>query len=95
MLESIPADQTFNQGAGLRDLPLDGTRTYYSFDLSSATDRFPVELQRELLSYSLGEEKATAWYDIMVGYPFKYRTPKGVTTEVLYSVGNPMGFYTS
>lgn len=31
----------------------------------------------------------------MVGYPFLYRDPTGFTTEVKYSVGNPMGFYTS
>lgn len=31
----------------------------------------------------------------MVGYPFSYKSPKGELSEVSYSVGNPMGFYSS
>lgn len=60
VLKSIPSDQTFNQGEGLRELPLDGSRNYYSFDLSSATDRFPIALQERFLSYSIGQDKARA-----------------------------------
>jgi hypothetical protein len=36
-----------------------------------------------------------AWEKVMVGTPFKYTDPKGVTSQVSYEVGNPMGFYSS
>jgi len=31
----------------------------------------------------------------MVGEPFDYKNPKGVSSVISYNVGNPMGFYTS
>jgi len=41
--------------------------TYYSFDLTSATDRFPLIVQQYVLTHILGEEKAGAWGRIMTG----------------------------
>lgn len=79
----------------MRELPLDGSCTYYSFDLSAATDRFPIDLIKGFLAHNYGENIAIAWYDVMVGYPFKFKGPKGSNREYCYSVGNPMGFYSS
>jgi hypothetical protein len=42
ILKAIPQDSTFQQDRGLRNMPLGGSYTFYSFDLSSATDRFPI-----------------------------------------------------
>lgn len=95
VLRTIPQDQTFNQGEGLRGLPLDGSYTYYSFDLSAATDRFPIDIINWFLEHNFGENISIAWNDVMVGYPFCFKTPKGADREYYYSVGNPMGFYSS
>lgn len=95
VLSSIPQDQTFNQGKGLKELPFNSETTYYSFDLSAFTDRFPIKILLGLLSYNYGQAKALAWYDIIAGYDFEYTTPKGIPGNLNYKVGNPMGFYTS
>jgi len=95
VLASIPQDQTFNQGHGLVNLPFSSERTYYSFDLSAFTDRFPCKILYGLLFFAYGKTKALAWYDIIVGYDFEYKGPKGLLNNIRYNVGNPMGFYTS
>jgi len=56
----IPQDKTFKQGSDLKRIPFDGQTTYYCFDLSSATDRFPIKLIMELLRELIGEEKTLA-----------------------------------
>ena len=95
VLAKIPQDQTFNQGEGLKSLSFDGSTTYHCFDLSAFTDRFPSRILLGLLTYNCGESKSMAWYDIMNGYAFKFRNPKGFITDLRYEVGNPMGFYSS
>lgn len=95
VLRSIPQDQTFNQGEGLKELPFSSERTYYSFDLSAFTDRLPIKILIGLLTCNYGHFKALAWYNIIAGYSFEYRDPKGLQHNIRYNVGNPMGFYTS
>jgi len=49
ILESLESDYTFNQGDGVKSLSkMEGP--YFSVDLSSATDRFPIALQEKVLS---------------------------------------------
>jgi len=52
ILKQIPQDGTFNQGKPLLLLNelLRGSVKTYSFDLSAATDRLPVNLQVQILS---------------------------------------------
>lgn len=64
LLKTIITDGTFNQTAPLDRLvslskegKLDG-QTFYSFDLSAATDRLPISLQGQVLSILYGEEFA-------------------------------------
>jgi hypothetical protein len=96
VLKSIPQDQTFNQGFGLKELPFNSETTYYSFDLSAFTDRLPIKILIGLLTCNYGEDIALAWYDIIAGYSFDYKDPKGLKfNNIRYNVGNPMGFYTS
>jgi hypothetical protein len=45
----------------------------YSFDLSSATDRFPVRLQVILLSHVFSPELARAWRGVMTQRSFQYQ----------------------
>lgn len=95
VLRSIPQDQTFNQGEGLKEFPFSSDRTYYSFDLTAFTDRLPIKILIGLLTCNFGQIKALAWYDIIAGYDFDYKSPKGLHHNIRYNVGNPMGFYTS
>jgi len=88
VLKKIPQDCTFGQDNGPGKLK---NREYYcSVDLSNATDRFPISLISSVLLGILPPDYVNSWKDIMIGYPFD--TPKG---KVSYSVGNPMGFYSS
>jgi hypothetical protein len=53
LLKRIPQDGTFNQEAPL-DLLIKRTpkdQTFYSFDLSAATDRLPLDVQRDILNH--------------------------------------------
>jgi hypothetical protein len=62
-------------------------------DLSNATDRFPIEGLKILLKGHFCETQIDAWEQIMVGYPFQLGNTPGQGMK--YSVGNPMGFYSS
>jgi hypothetical protein len=88
LLKRIQGDCTFNQGDFTRWLPASGP--YHSLDLTSATDRFPAELQRHVLEQLIGKEKADAWLQIMVKEPFHYQGE-----QYSYAVGQPMGAYSS
>jgi len=63
---------------------------YYSVDLKDATDRFPITFIEGLLKSQLPSSYVDAWKDVMVGYSFD--CPAG---KLIYSVGNPMGAYSS
>jgi len=47
-----------------------GLNDLYSFDLSAATDRLPIDLQKQVLSLIYNQEIANAWNDILVGRPY-------------------------
>jgi len=88
ILKKIPQDCTFNQGSFHHKLPETGT--FYSVDLSAATDRFPISVISLVLKGTLPEDYVDSWVDLMVGRPFHHSG-----SEINYSVGNPMGFYSS
>lgn len=81
---------TFTQDATSVYNPRDPNVEYYSFDLSAATDRFPVLLQEMVLAKLIGPEKASSWKKIM-SMPFITPTGESIT----YVVGQPMGGYSS
>jgi hypothetical protein len=64
ILRKIPQDGTFDQDAPLMALQtklrdkID--KSVFSYDLSAATDRFPVEFQQQMLSFLYNEEVASA-----------------------------------
>jgi hypothetical protein len=80
---------TFDQDK-VKDLLQHTSSSYYSLDLTAATDRFPVSLQVAVLSQFIGKEKAEAWERIMT---LELNTPTGQT--ISYEVGQPMGAYSS
>lgn len=87
-LEKIPQDCTLDQSKFRSLLP--DTGIFYSVDLSSATDRFPISVICDLLKVRLPAHFVNAWKDIMVAYPFDNHGDK-----LIYQCGNPMGAYSS
>lgn len=58
ILRNLPGDFTY-QGDVAKHLSA-GRGPYFSFDLSSATDRFPVEVQRFVMERLFGKSKSEA-----------------------------------
>lgn len=97
-LRGIDQDATFNQGKAISWLKEVTTRGgTWSFDLTTATDRFPVLLQRAVMRALFGRQIGSLWTKVMVSLrDFSYRDPKlRRTTEVQYTVGQGMGLYSS
>ncbi|AKN79252.1 RNA-dependent RNA polymerases [Alternaria brassicicola mitovirus] len=88
-LENLPQDRTFTQDP-FNIWKDDGNR-FWSLDLSSATDRYPITLQRRLLEQMFNDRLAKSWEYILSTREFK--TPEG--NFLKYSVGQPMGAYSS
>jgi hypothetical protein len=89
ILHEVTGDRTFTQTSPFRTLPKSGP--YYSLDLSSATDRFPLKFQIRVVAILTGsEEYAEAWGRIMTKYLFDYQGESHA-----YACGQPMGLYSS
>lgn len=84
LLKLIPQDRTFTQDPHITRS--EGEK-YHSLDLSNATDRFPLDLQKQLLGEILGSVFAHAWGVLMTYNEFA--TPSG--HSVRYAVGQPIG----
>lgn len=108
ILWKIPQDGTKDQIAPVKRLItlLRAGRDHrvWSFDLSAATDRIPVLLQEVLLGYFMTPEYARHWRAILCDR--EYRAPAelikqegwgnfGSQRYLKYSVGQPMGAYSS
>lgn len=63
----------------------------WSFDLTSATDRFPIFIQEKVLSVMYGPEIARLWRRLMVDRDFVVDNSR----TVRYKVGQPMGLLSS
>lgn len=62
----------------------------HSFDLSAATDRLPLEVQVQVLN-QLATGLGNAWKSLL---DFTWLSPNGKQV-IRYSVGQPMGAYSS
>lgn len=91
ILKSIPQDGTFNQKLPIEELFKSEHPYVASFDLSAATDRLPIKLQKQILSEFISEEFAEAWAHLLVGRPWTHSTEG----DLFYSVGQPMGALSS
>ncbi|AEX91878.1 RNA-dependent RNA polymerases [Sclerotinia sclerotiorum mitovirus 1] len=90
-LRTLPCDRTFTQDP-FNNWGKTMGHKFWSLDLTSATDRFPISLQERVIAHLLGDEsKARAWRNILVDRD--YKLPSGGWTR--YSVGQPMGAYSS
>lgn len=90
MLRAIRVDCTFNQNRFLEVLPSVGP--YYSLDLTAATDRMPLFIQKRVLSRVMSQDKVEAWANLLTSMEF---TISGSHDTVRYGAGQPMGAYSS
>jgi len=96
ILKSIPMDGTFDQDQPIRrlrnlwELGKLNNQPFYSYDLSSATDRLPLALQEQVLSVLYGEEFSSCWATLLKDRDW-YLKGK----PIRYTVGQPMGVLSS
>jgi hypothetical protein len=88
-LNKIKMDCTYDQMKLVKDMF--GWETFHCFDLSAATDRFPISLQTEIIAILTSKEYACAWKEVMIKLPFY---AKGIGL-IRYKSGQPMGAYSS
>lgn len=95
LLSRIKMDGTFDQRKPLLDLisrvregDLSGHQ-FSCFDLSAATDRLPIDVQKQVLSIVYNNWVSFFWSEIL-NFAWLYRN-----IRIKYSVGQPMGAYSS
>jgi hypothetical protein len=95
-LSKQAGDGTFNQGHVSEQVRILSTvltstvNALFSLDLTTATDRLPIDLQFEVMNQQFGYDVAFKWYTLCRERPFE-----NGDTDVYYSVGQPMGTYSS
>lgn len=91
LLKKVPTDGTYGQEEVITNLFKSQKEhcLYSSYDLSAATDRLPLEVQKDILSMFIGKMKSDLWAEIL-NIPFYYKGE-----YIKYSVGQPMGAYSS
>jgi hypothetical protein len=92
MLKSIPQDGTYDQqrSVSLIKLAMKDGRPIYCYDLKSATDRFPREIQENLVEEIFGHNVGQAWGKLLTDRSFTFQGK-----DIEYAVGQPMGFLSS
>nr|WNV55399.1 RNA-dependent RNA polymerase [Hypoxylon fendleri mitovirus 1] len=89
ILECWSSDATFDQEGRLSQfVERQRGKRFFCYDLSAATDRLPVRLQADILE-KLGYPGGI-WSDIISSISWKYKS-----RDIKYSVGQPMGAYSS
>jgi hypothetical protein len=106
LLRGLPTDGTFDQGHQVRRIRELRTGHCFSFDLSAATDRLPVDLQVQILSVLASPAYARAWKKFLVGRSYWFNLTKELQSlksdvklaklnKFTYAVGQPMGALSS
>jgi len=92
-LKSISTDCTANQNLGFKSLiSISNTKPTYCFDLSSASDRIPAEMQRHRLNLMSGKNLGDVWVRVMKNRTFFMKT---INKDVRWNVGQPLGLLSS
>jgi len=92
VLRRLETDGTYNQNAQVERILIESFgHACYSFDLSSATDRFPVEIQERLLSTIFTPEIAQLWRTILTARAYSTCDNK----HYRWKVGQPLGLLSS
>lgn len=58
LIKQVKTDGTYDQLGVINRLPKGEGQRYTSYDLSAATDRLPIEIQRDVLGLFIGKDKA-------------------------------------
>jgi hypothetical protein len=95
ILKRIPNDMTFNQNNFTTNPLSIGDNCYHSIDLSAATDRMPILLQKRILALLIGQKRADGWHRLLVDTPFLATPSKKEKLLISYNTGQPMGAYSS
>lgn len=107
VLRTLPEDFTYKQDKAVEWVQLQHSlkRRTYSFDMTDATDRFPLHPQRFFLSCMFGNRIASYWSDIVTGEVYCGYSRKGCpnlyekglyhSPFVRFNSGQPMGIYSS
>lgn len=90
VLRNIPQDGTFDQYGPLQLLVAKNLPFLGSYDLSAATDRLPIDLQRDILGFLFGDTFAKSWVTLLVGRDYYFKGD-----NYRYAVGQPMGALSS
>lgn len=100
-LQLLPADKTFDHKKGL-ELYNSGASSYFSLDLSAATDRLPRLLQAKLIERLFtklglnGKGISTDWLAVVDrSYSTKNSGLAGKADTLKYEVGQGMGLFSS
>nr|BEQ09752.1 MAG: RdRP [Stromatinia cryptomeriae mitovirus 1-I] len=86
LLELLPQDCTYDQQKGVKAFAGSPKSWIYSLDLTSATDRFPIQIQEAVLSWLTNSDYASAWVRTMVKEEFEYEGQ-----SVSWMTGQPLG----
>lgn len=100
ILSSIPQDGTYDQHKPVKVLIDKGIQELYSFDLSAATDRLPIDLQSRIISSLFNnEEVGSLWKSLLVDrdYILESKDKKFISSNgsYRYAIGQPMGCLSS
>jgi hypothetical protein len=91
VLKLFKTDGTFDQiGQFNRILIETKDKATFCFDLSKATDRFPILLQRLLIGVVVNSDFAEAWSNLISRFPFTYNN-----NSYTWIVGQPLGAFSS
>jgi hypothetical protein len=91
ILKRFPCDGTYSHNLiAKRVRKFTRTGALNCYDLKSATDRMPVDLQMKVLENLLPENLSAVWKTLLVDRDFHY--PGG---QLRYAVGQPMGMLSS
>jgi hypothetical protein len=100
LLKKFKCDRTFTQNP-FHNWENDG-EAFYSLDLSSATDRFPINLQERLLGNIYDKDVAQNWRYILSNrkfgidtYELTHNKSVSGSDTISYACGQPMGTYSS
>jgi hypothetical protein len=102
VLRSLPTDGTFDQLSPIKRLYERGHSKFWSFDLSAATDRLPVDLQEQVLGCLTDDVFSRAWKNLLIDrdWWYQHKIKNGSVYEIepksyRYAVGQPMGALSS
>jgi hypothetical protein len=100
ILAAIPQDGTRDQMAPVKLLISKAPKSLFSLDLSAATDRLPLWLQKAILGGIAGQEYAQQWATLLVNRDYvlsleDQNSGRMVRYPIRYAVGQPMGALSS